>query len=97
MGHKELILKLEQQALCDSNLHILNQWFTEVVNAENSVMMAVTERAKSKTLNSIIYEYDLNTADSRVQAISLVRREVVRQRKQKLLKVEKYLMEHLKQ
>jgi hypothetical protein len=97
MDHKEFILKLEQQALCASDLNILNQWFTEVVNAENSVMMSVTERAKSKTLNSIIYEYNLSTANSRVQAISLVRREAVRQRKQKLLKVERHLMEHLKQ
>ena len=70
----------------------------EVVNAEHSVMMAVTETAKSKTLNSLVFGYNLgdpNRDYTRVESLSLVRREIVRQQKVKLAKVQKFMKEFI--
>lgn len=97
LEHKKIILKLEQTALCSNNFHLLNKWMVEVVNAEHDVMMAVTEKAKSKTLNSLVFGYNLgepNRNYDRLKSLSLVRKEIIRQQKVKLSKVEKFMKEY---
>lgn len=96
--HKKIILKLEQQALCFNEFPLLNKWMIEVVNAEHNVMMAVTEKAKSKTLNSLVFGYNLgdpNRNYDRLKSLSLVRKEIVRQQKIKLSKVERFMKEYI--
>lgn len=76
---------LEQRALCMDDAKKINNWFKNLVNQDNSVMMQVTEKAKTTTLYHIVVTYNLNTRGEelgRPKMISLVRKEINRQKKQ---------------
>jgi hypothetical protein len=75
---------IEQRALCMNDAKKINSWFKELTRQDNSIVMQVTERAKTVTLYHIIVEYNLNTREielSRPKMISLVRKEVNKQKK----------------
>lgn len=74
---------LEQRALCMNDSKKINNWFKNLVNQENSIVMQVTEKAKTTTLFHIVIDYNLNTKEeelSRPKMISLVRKEVNKQK-----------------
>ncbi len=75
---------LENRALCMDDSKKINSWFKNLVSQENSIVMQVTEKAKTTTLYHIVMKYELNKREeelSRTKMISLVRKEVNKQKK----------------
>jgi hypothetical protein len=76
-------LTIEQRALCMEDTKKINQWFKNLVSQDNSIVMQVTEKAKTTTLYHIVMDYNLNKREeelTRPKMISLVRREINRQK-----------------
>lgn len=77
------LLKTEQRVLCTDNAKMINGWFKELTRQDNSIVMQVTEKAKTTTLYHLVLEYNLNTRGeelTRPKMISLVRREINKQK-----------------
>lgn len=75
--------KLEQRGLSMNDKNKINNWFKNVTKQDSSIVMQVTEKAKTATLYHIVTDYNLNTKEeelSRPKMISLLRKEINKQK-----------------